>query len=47
MARAHNQGVHADGLRPSCKLCVLEAEYAAEENGTSVEEELAKRPVPE
>lgn len=46
MARAHNQGVHQDGLRPSCTLCLLEAEYAAEENGTTVEDELAKRAVP-
>ena len=46
MARQHNQGVHADGLRPECQLCTLEAEFAAEENGTSIEEELARRPVP-
>ncbi len=43
MARQHNAQAHKDGLRPDCALCRLEAEYAAEENGTTVEEELEKR----
>ena len=47
MARHHNSGSHKDGLRPECVLCRLEAEMAAEENGTTVEEELERRQVAE
>ena len=43
LARQHNSQMHQDGLRDACPLCKLEAEFAAEENGTSVEDELAKR----
>ena len=46
MARQHNGGGHQDGLRPGCSLCRLEAEFAAEENGTTVEEELEARKAP-
>lgn len=41
--RIHNSGGHTDGLRDDCPLCRLEAEVAAEENGTTVEEEFEKR----
>ena len=46
MTRAHNQGVHSDGLRRECALCHLEAEFAAEENGTTVEQEFEARTPP-
>jgi hypothetical protein len=43
--RAHNQGVHSDGLRPECLLCRMEAEAEAEENGETVDAVLDRRAV--
>ena len=45
MGRIHNTGGHKDGLRRECTLCALEVETAAEENGTTVEDEWATRTV--
>ena len=47
MTLQHNAGAHQDGLRRDCALCALEAEFAAEENGTTVDQEFEARTPPE